>query len=119
VEYLPTGEGVKLITSNPQLYLPHFGGIYDYLLLDTQTALRPKGFEGTPAGLTKNTAISEADRVNEYLSWYLNGTLFRAENDPLSYKDPEDIKRLIDFSGPLNKLLPQEIQWRNKLTSNV
>jgi len=69
--------------------------------------------------LTKNTAISEADRVNEYLSWYLNGTLFRAENDPLSYKDPEDIKRLIDFSGPLNKLLPQEIQWRNKLTSNV
>lgn len=119
VEYIPTGDGVKLITSNPQLYFPHLGGVYDYFLMGIQSALRPQGFPGTPAGLTKDQAIPEPDRANEYLSWYLNGTLFRAEDDPLSYKDKKDIKRLTSLSGPLNKLLPQEIQWRNKVTSDV
>jgi hypothetical protein len=112
-------DGADLGTQNPELYFPHLGGIYDYFLQGTQTALRPKGFPGSPAGLGKNQAIPEQDRVNEYLSWYLNGTLFRAENDPLSYKDKEDIKRLTTLSGPLNKLLPQEIQWRNKINSDV
>jgi hypothetical protein len=119
VEYNPSGEGVQLITQNPQLYFAHFGGIYDYFLQGIQTALRPRGFEGAPAGLTKDQAIPEPDRANEYLSWYLNGTLYRAEGDPLSYKEKEDIKRVTTFSGPLNKLLPQEIQWRNKIKSDV
>ena len=102
-----------------EFYIPHLGSVYDYFLMGIQSVLRPKGFPGQPAGLSKNQAIPEADRANEYLSWYLNGTLFRAESDPLSHKDEKDIKRLTTFSGPLNKLLPQEIQWRNKITSDV
>jgi hypothetical protein len=113
-----TGEA-GLTTQDPELYFPHFGGMYDYFLLAVQSMLRPKGFPGQPAGLQPDQPITEVDRVNEYLSWYLNGTLFRAEGDPLSDDDPEDIKRLIDLSGPLNKLLPQWIQWRNKVDSDV
>ncbi len=102
-----------------EFYIPHFGSIYDYFLMGVQSALRPKEFPGQPAGLSRGQPIPEADRANEYLSWYLNGTLFRAESDPLSHKDQNDIKRLTTLSGPLNKLLPQEIQWRNKVTSDV
>lgn len=119
VEYSTSGESANLSVSNPELYFPHLGGIYDYFLHGIQTALRPKDFPGGPSGLVKNQPIPEQDRVNEYLSWYLNGTLFRAEDDPLSHTEETDIKRLTTFSGPLNKLLPQEIQWINKIATNT
>lgn len=119
VEYNINGDGANLSTQNPQLYFPHLGGIYDYFLLGIQTALRPKEFGGAPAGLTTGQKIPEADRANEYLSWYLNGTLYRAEDDPLSHKEEADLKRITTFSGPLNKLLPQEIQWKNKIKINT
>lgn len=115
VEYNPSGEGVNLKTQNPQLYFPHFGGMYDYFLKDIQTLLRPQGFAEGPAGLSPNSVISEPDRVNEYLSWYLNGTIYRAEDLPLDVESPEDELKLVNFSGPLNKLLPQAVQWRAKI----
>jgi len=119
VEYKVQGEDASSATSNPQLYFPHLGGIYDYFLLGTQTALRPKGFGGSPAGLSSGQTIPEPDLANEYLSWYLNGTLYRAERNPLDHKKLEDLKRITTLSGPLNKLLPQEIQWRNKINTNT
>jgi len=105
---------VELLSPDPaELYFPHFGSIYDYFLHDIQTMLRPKGFAAQPANLTKDDYISEIDRLNEYVSWYLNGTIYRAESDPLS-NEPEDIDKVINYSGPLNRLLSQHSQWRNE-----
>ncbi len=86
--------------------------------------------------------LTSAQRMNEYVSWYLQGDVFKAEGEYLDYekkiefieipnilqippgppiKIPVDIKniltkesedRLVNYSGPLNKLLPQEIQFR-------
>ena len=101
-------------TQNPEIYFPHLGSIYDYFLKGIQTALRPQDYPGVSAGLTDDTPIVQVDRLNEYISWYLNGTIYRAEQDPLSADDEEDVSRLINFSGPINKLLPQSVQWQKK-----
>jgi len=53
--------------------------------------------------------ISPAERVNNYVSWYLNGIFNRAEYLPIFFDNP-DAPSLVDYSGPLNKLLPQEVQ---------
>lgn len=60
--------------------------------------------------LTKNSQnnsdqIDDAQKMNEYLSWYLNGVNNRAEYSPISGQDEEDMRKIIDFSGPINKLL--------------
>jgi hypothetical protein len=60
--------------------------------------------------------LDDAEKTNEYVSWYLNGVTGRAENQPLS-DSPEDIRKIIDFSGPIKKLLPQETQ--NELRANT
>lgn len=59
--------------------------------------------------------LDDAEKVNEYVSWYLNGTINRAEYPFLSLDDEEDLKKIVDFSGPLNKLLPWEIQVRSRI----
>lgn len=48
--------------------------------------------------------LTDAQKVNEYVSWYLNGTIFRAEDKMQN--------NLLSFAGPLRKLLPQAIQHR-------
>ncbi len=76
-------------------------------------------------------SVTPAQRMNEYVSWYLNGTIARAE-DPLlavtndypeksdNISDPKfekifrDTRLLINFSGPLRKLLPWRIQVRER-----
>lgn len=52
-------------------------------------------------------------RMSEYVSWYLNGVNYRAEDPYLDMDDPIDINKVVSFSGPINKLLPLFIQtWR-------
>ena len=52
--------------------------------------------------------ITDAQKVNEYVSWYLNGVIGRAEGEYLNpNSDPEDASKIVNLSGPLNKLLPQ------------
>ena len=60
--------------------------------------------------------LDDAVKTNEYVSWYLNGVTGRAEYQPLSDSE-EDIRKIIDFSGPIKKLLPQEAQ--NELRANT
>lgn len=48
--------------------------------------------------------LDDAAKVNEYLSWYLNGVTDKAEYGTT------DTSQLVDFSGPLKKLLPGAIQ---------
>lgn len=49
-------------------------------------------------------------KVNEYVSWYLNGIIGRAEYEPLDPYDPNDILQITDFSGPLKKFLSFDSQ---------
>lgn len=85
----------------------------------TRIAIDLSGAELPIAGnteLVKNSQnrdekLDDAQKVNDYASWYLNGVINRAEYPFVGTKKEEDIRKLVDFSGPLNKLLPQEIQW--------
>lgn len=54
--------------------------------------------------------IDDAEKTNEYVSWYLNGITGRAEYNFPDPNNPEDVRKIVDFSGPLKKLLPQEGQ---------
>lgn len=50
-------------------------------------------------------SLTEAEKMNGYVSWYLNGVLNRAEDG--SSKNTENIEvNAVNFSGPINKLLP-------------
>lgn len=66
--------------------------------------------ELVPNVKSSRSRISFAQRVNEYVSWYLNGTTGRAEE---LWENPglqSNIEEVINFSGPLKKLLPREIK---------
>lgn len=68
----------------------------------------------------RNT-INFLQRVNNYVSWYLNGITFRAEEQPEDLLlnpfpgNPTTLSRIINLSGPLKKLLPQRIQTVERL----
>jgi hypothetical protein len=57
----------------------------------------------------QNETMDDPTKVNEYVSWYLNGLIGRAEYNP---PDPEsdEIYKVVDYSGPIKKLSPMEIQ---------
>jgi len=77
--------------------------------------------------------LTDSQRMNEYLSWYMNGTTYRAEDNFLTssenyptkdedleseegkQKAIEDTKEVINYSGPLKKMLPFEIQKIERL----
>ena len=61
-----------------------------------------------PNGVSGANILSFEERVNEYVSWYLNGVIQRAEER--YFISPRDIYELVNFSGPLRKLLPQQTQ---------
>jgi hypothetical protein len=54
--------------------------------------------------------ISDIDKVNQYVSWYLNGVPYKAEYAYPSYKNEKDIYNIVNLSGPIKKLLPLEVQ---------
>lgn len=66
--------------------------------------------ELVPNSQRDENQLSDAKRVNEYVSWYLNGTTGRAEEPYLNQKNESDVKKIIDFSGPIKKLLPKRVQ---------
>lgn len=74
--------------------------------------------------LVKNSVSSTQtldfkQRINEYVSWYLNGIPQRAE-EPFAIA-PNNINDIINLSGPLKKLLPKSIQidQRNKEKNQI
>lgn len=54
--------------------------------------------------------LDDATRVNNYLDWYLSGTVQYSERRDIIPSSAKDIDRLISFSGPIKKLIPNEIQ---------
>ncbi len=57
----------------------------------------------------------DVTKVNEYVSWYLNGSLDRAEYPFTDLTDPKDVFRVVNFSGPIKKLLSFETQILKRL----
>ena len=53
--------------------------------------------------------LGPAEKTNEYVSWYLNGVTGRAE------AGVDDSNDIINFSGPIKKLLPQSIQYQEQI----
>ncbi|OGM15803.1 hypothetical protein A2V97_03470 [Candidatus Woesebacteria bacterium RBG_16_42_24] len=58
----------------------------------------------------QNETRNDAEKVNEYVSWYLNGTNIAAEYGDLDAGNEDDISKLVNFSGPIKKLLPERIK---------
>ncbi len=56
-----------------------------------------------------SSQLNPAQRVNEYVSWYLNGANYRAEETPVDASTSQGQKDLLSFAGPLRKLLPLAI----------
>lgn len=50
--------------------------------------------------------LTDADKVNEYVSWYLSGVPYTPEYDKLNMDSPKDVDLLVNYSGPIKKLLP-------------
>lgn len=66
--------------------------------------------------------IDHAQKVNNYLIWYLSGVTYKPEyfypfpnlvdyTTGLLFEKTDSFKKIIDYSGPLNKMLPQRIQY--------
>jgi hypothetical protein len=75
---------------------------------------------------TSTTPLTDADKMNGYVSWYLNGVMNRAEDGSLKTTDSTTTNyNLVNFSGPLNKLLPgaiadaQRVQTINNVAANT
>ena len=60
-------------------------------------------------GNTQDPSLTDAQKVNEYLSWYLTGTPQIGGLEPINPQSQTDINKLVNFSGPLRKLLPQQM----------
>lgn len=58
---------------------------------------------------SQTDALDDAEKTNEYVSWYLNGVISPVEYGFINPEDEEDISKIIDFSGPINKLLPRRV----------
>jgi hypothetical protein len=84
----PGGFGqATLLTKDPKLYFPHLGGIQKYFLNGIQSLIRPKAFSAKPVSLSNTELIPETSQANEYLSWYLQGTVGRSEENPLDMEE--------------------------------
>jgi len=60
-------------------------------------------------------SLNAADKMNGYVSWYLNGVENRAENGSSENTDTN----VVNFSGPLNKLLPRAIADAQRIQTIV
>ena len=63
----------------------------------------------------QNETVEDALKVNEYVSWYLNGVIGRAEYNPPNLDTEEGRRKMTDYSGPLKKLLSFESQLTDRL----
>jgi len=69
-------------------------------------------FRDSNLGFLGNTQTTYPDEelVNNYLSWYFAGVPQVGDHVPLEAYHPDDEYKLVNFSGPLRKLLPFDAQ---------
>jgi len=54
---------------------------------------------------SQDESLDDSDKVNEYVSWYLSGVLGQGEYGGTDPETPEGKSKIVDYSGPLQKLL--------------
>lgn len=74
-----------------------------YVSLDNSNLPILGNTEDVKNSQNQNELLSDAEKVNEYVSWYLSGVNTRAE-----YGEPSN-DTVVNFSGPIQKLLPEAI----------
>lgn len=135
----PADPGQQLLGRNC-VERPEFGvTICDYTLQRDKTfSINLNDLEFPIAGNTEDVrnivkrstdpedeSISDTQKINEYVSWYLQGVPNGVEYGRISNSQPlegvndsmfpKNINGLINMSGPLNKLLPLRIQQRERM----
>ena len=60
-------------------------------------------------GNTQDENLTDEQKINEYLSWYLSGVPQVGDQKTLDPKNSKDMDRLVNFSGPVRKLLPYDL----------
>ena len=82
------------------------------IIIDLSNANLP--IMGNTEDVTPNASpdMTDAQKVNEYVSWYLNGVINKKE-----YPPSQDNKQIVNYTGPINKLLPAEIQETSRATT--
>jgi hypothetical protein len=61
-------------------------------------------------GNTENRSLTDAAKINQYLNYYLGGTVQSSDQIPIQPYSPKDIDRMVNYSGPVKKLLPLDLQ---------
>jgi hypothetical protein len=61
--------------------------------------------------LVDDKDLDDMIKSNQYLFWYLAGTVNSSEHVELDHTNREDSDRIINYSGPLQKLLPFDIVY--------
>lgn len=86
------------------------------IILKTDIEFAMTGVELPIMGNTEDVLNSQnrdkmdnADKVNEYVSWYLNGVTYRAEYPYYDMDQISSVQTVIDYSGPIKKLLPWDV----------
>jgi len=59
--------------------------------------------------------LNDTQKVSEYISWYLNGTTGRAEYPFLDIENEDDISKIVNYSGPIKRLFPQQEQIKARI----
>lgn len=73
--------------------------------------------DDTENSTNSSGSLNDAEKINQYVSWYLSGVNNKAESKPLNSSSSEDISKALNFSGPLNKLLPWDVQASNRIAT--
>lgn len=83
------------------------------ILGNSELSVNSKNYNDEPPG----GYLTDAEKVNNYVDWYLKGTTYTPEEERLDTTKQEDIDKIINYSGPLRKLLPQSIIYKSQIES--
>lgn len=115
-EYYLTNRHIEVGVDLSNTVLPIVGLTDSQFIPGSESSIKPDDVLKTETNeVDGGYAVSYASRMNEYVSWYLNGSAVgRAEdNYPRIYFE-DRAWQLVDYSGPLRKTLPWRIQVKQR-----
>lgn len=65
--------------------------------------------EDVPNGSQAFSGLTYEQRVNNFVSWYLQGAVPTAEEEFAAATDPQGLRAILNFSGPIQKLMPWSV----------
>ena len=110
--YYPSTPG-NCTTKNGKVYCKYNIEVKKHIIINLDNAELPimGNTEDVINSQSSEETFDDAQKVNEYVSWYLNGITGRAE-----YGNVNDTEHnLVNYSGPINKLMPQVIKQAQQI----